>query len=83
MTASPSSTPIAMIPPARGLLNADIAVFLTAPRRVPMTTNRLSSNSFTASRAAIFSPSSIETRLAIDLPLPPGPTSGISWTFNQ
>src|SRR5438445_263498 len=29
MTESPSSTPIAMMPPARGLLNPDSAVFLT------------------------------------------------------
>ena len=28
--------------------------------------------------AAIFSPSSMDTRFAIDFPLPPGPTSGIS-----
>ena len=76
MTASPSSTPIAMMPPARGLLNADSAVFLTTPWRVPMTTNLSSSNSFTASIAAIFSPSSIDTRFAIDLPLPPGPDVG-------
>ena len=47
ITASPSSTPIAMMPPARGLLNADSAVFFTTPRRVPMTTNLSSSNSFT------------------------------------
>ena len=83
ITASPSSTPIAMMPPARGLLNADSAVFFTTPLRVPITTNLSSSNSFTASIAAIFSPSSIDTRFAIDLPLPPGPTSGISWTFSQ
>jgi hypothetical protein len=31
MTTSPSSTPIAMIPPARGLLNADNSVFFTTP----------------------------------------------------
>ena len=31
--ASPSSTPIAMMPPARGLLNADSSVFLTVPLR--------------------------------------------------
>jgi hypothetical protein len=72
-----------MMPPARGLLNADNDVFFTTPRLVPMTMNLSSSNSFTASMAAIFSPSSIDTRLAIDLPLPPGPTSGISWTFSQ
>ena len=83
ITESPSSTPMAMMPPARGLLNADSAVFLTTPRRVPITMNRSSSNSLTASSAAIRSPSSIDTRLAIDLPLPPGPTSGISWTFSQ
>ena len=38
ITASPSSMPIAMIPPARGLLNADIAVLLTTPRRDPIIT---------------------------------------------
>ena len=86
MTASPSSTPIAMMPPARGLLNAVRSVFLTTPLRVPIMTNCWPSSdgkSLTVSSAAIFSPSSIETRLAIDLPLPPGPTSGISWTLSQ
>ena len=42
-----------------------------------------SGNSLTARSAAIFSPSSIATRFAIAFPLPPGPTSGISWTFSQ
>ena len=59
MTESPSSTPIAMMPPARGLLNAVRSVFLITPLRVPMTTNCWSSsagNSLTASSAAIFSP---------------------------
>ena len=83
ITASPSSTPMAMMPPALGLLKADSAVFLTTPPRVPITTNLSSSNSFTATIAAIFSPSSIETRFAMALPLPPGPTSGTSWTFSQ
>ena len=86
MTESPSSTPIAMMPPARGLLNAERSVFLTTPLRVPIITNCCPSsagNSRTVRSAAIFSPSSIETRLAIALPLPPGPTSGISWTFSQ
>ena len=83
MTESPSSTPIAMMPPARGLLNALSSVFLITPRRVPMTMNLSSSNSLTARSAAIRSPSSIETRLAIALPRPSGPTSGISWTFSQ
>ena len=78
MTASPSSMPIAMMPPTLGLLKADSAVFLTTPRLDPMTMNLFSSNSLTVSIAAIFSPSSIDTRFAIDLPLPPGPTSGIS-----
>ena len=45
MTASPSSTSMAMMPPARGLLNADSSVFFTSPRWVPMTMNLLSSNS--------------------------------------
>ena len=53
ITASPSSTPIAMMPPARGLLNAVSAVFLMTPFRVPITTNLSSSNSFTASIAAM------------------------------
>ena len=48
-----------------------------------MTMKWLSSNSFTARSAAIFSPASSDTRFAIDLPLPPGPTSGISCTFSQ
>ena len=83
MTASPSSTPIAMMPPARGLLKAVNSVFFTTPGRVPMTMNLPSSNSLTASSAAIFSSGTIDTRLAIALPLPSGPTSGISWTFSQ
>src|SRR6267142_2270938 len=83
ITASPSSTPIAMMPPARGLLNALSSVFLTTPFRDPITMNLSSSNSFTASSAAMRSPSSIETRFAIALPRPSGPTSGISWTFSQ
>ena len=74
---------MAMMPPALGLLKADKAVFFTTPLRDPMMTKRLSSNSLTARSAAIRSPSSIETRFAIDLPFPPGPTSGISWTFSQ
>ena len=78
ITASPSSTPMAMMPAARGFRNAVRSVFLTTPRRVPITTNLPSSNSFTASSAAIFSSGSIDTRLAIALPLPSGPTSGIS-----
>ena len=36
---------MAMMPPARGLLNALSSVFLTTPRRVPMTMNLSSSNS--------------------------------------
>ncbi len=83
ITASSCSTPIAMMPPARGLLNAESSVFFTTPLRVPITMNLSSANSLTASMAAIRSPSSIDTRFAIDLPLPPGPTSGISWTFSQ
>ena len=38
ITASPSSMPIAMMPPARGLLKADSSVFLIVPLRVPITT---------------------------------------------
>ena len=83
ITASPSSMPMAMMPPARGFENAESSVFLIVPLRVPITTKRLSSNSCTASMAASFSPDSICTRLAIDLPLPSAPTSGISWTFSQ
>ncbi|MNC85926.1 hypothetical protein D3C83_15480 [compost metagenome] len=83
MTASPSSTSIAMMPPARGLLNAASSVFLISPRLVPMTTNLLSVNSLTARSAAMRSPSCIDTRLAMALPRPSGPTSGISWTFSQ
>ena len=52
-----------MMPPARGLLNALSSVFLTTPRRVPMTMNLSLSNSFTASSAAIRSPSSIDTEV--------------------
>ncbi len=84
MTASPSSTPIAMMPSARGFLNEVRSVFLMTPLRVPITTNCCPSSagkSFTASSAAIFSPSCIETRLAIALPLPPAPASGIAWTL--
>ena len=83
ITESPSSTPMAMMPPARGLLNAANSVFLTTPWRVPITTYLSGSNSFTASSAAIRSPSSIDTRLAIALPRPSGPTSGTSCTFSQ
>src|SRR5205823_11020200 len=43
------------------------ALPISTPCRVPMTMNLSSGNSFTATIAAIFSPSSIETRLAIDL----------------
>ena len=39
ITASSSSTPMAMMPPARGLLKADSSVFLTVPLRVPITMN--------------------------------------------
>src|SRR5687767_467524 len=60
---------MAMMPPARGLLNADNSVFLTTPRLLPMTMNLSSSNSFSVTSAAIRSPSSIDTRLAIAVPL--------------
>ena len=63
---------MAMMPPARGLLNADSAVFLTTPWRDPMTTNLSSSNSLTASIAAIFSPSSIDTQVGDRLALAAG-----------
>ena len=58
ITASSSSMPIAMMPPARGLANADSSVFLMVPLRVPITMKRWSSNSWTASIAASFSPCS-------------------------
>ena len=72
-----------MMPPARGLLKAVSSVFLTTPRSVPMTMNLPSSNSLTASIDAIRSSGAIDTRFAMALPLPPGPTSGISCTFSQ
>ena len=56
ITSSPASTPMAMMPPARGLANAESSVFLIVPCRVPMTTWWPSSNSRTATIAAIFSP---------------------------
>ena len=74
---------IAMMPPARGLLKADSAVFFTTPRRVPIMMNLSSSNVLTASIAAMRSPCSMETRFAIDLPLLFGPTSGIWCTLSQ
>jgi hypothetical protein len=83
MTESPSSTSMAMMPPARGLLNAESSVFFTSPSFVPMTMNLFSSNSRTVRSAAMRSPSCIDTRLAIALPRPSGPTSGISCTFSQ
>ena len=83
MTASPSSTPIAMMPPARGYRKADNWVFLTIPPMVPITMNLSASNALTASSAAIFSSGSIATRFTMALPVPPGPTSGISCTFSQ
>ena len=73
ITESPSSTPIAMMPPARGLLNPDKRRFLHDALAGAHDDELVSSNSFTASIAAIRSPSSIDTRFAIDLPLPPGP----------
>ncbi len=84
ITASPSSMPIAMMPPARGLLNADSSVFLIVPLRVPITMKLVVVELAgpPASRRSS-RPSSIDTRLAIDLPLPSAPTSGISWTFSQ
>ena len=86
ITESPSSMPIAMMPLGRGLLNADRSVFLTVPFRVPITMNCWSScsgNSFTARSAAIFSSGCSCTRFTIAFPLPPGPTSGTSWTLSQ
>ena len=44
ITASPSSMPIAMMPPARGLVNAVRSVFLIVPLRVPITMNCWSSS---------------------------------------
>ena len=41
ITASPSSMPMAMMPPARGLAKADSSVFLIVPLRVPMTMKRV------------------------------------------
>ena len=76
--------PMAMMPPARGLLNAASSVFFTVPLRVHITMNRSGvSSSRTDSSAAIFSSGCIDTRLAIALPLPAATTSGISWTLSQ
>ena len=80
---SPDAPPkggIAMMPAARGLENAVRSVFLIVPRLVPMTMKRWpssSGNSWTRRMSAIFSPSFMLTRLAIDLPLL-RPTSGTS-----
>ena len=41
------------------------------------------SKSRTAQNAAIFSPAWSGTRFTTALPLPCGPTSGISWTLSQ
>ena len=62
-------------------LNVTIYTYNSAGEVLTKTTS--GPNSLTATIAAIRSPSSMETRFAIDFPLPPGPTSGISWTFSQ
>ncbi len=70
-----------MMPAERGFENALRSVFLIVPLRVPITMNRWpssSGNACTRSSAAIFSPSAMFTRLAIDLPLLLRLTSGTS-----
>ena len=83
-TASSGSTPMAMMPPDRTCRKALRSTRLTTPRRVPMATKcRPGSvgNSLRVSSAAIFSSGSSATRLAMALPRPAGPTSGIRWTL--
>lgn len=83
ISASSASTDSAMMPPARGLPKAASSVFFTIPLLVASSTYPPAAKSRTAQKAAIFSPVCTRTRLTTALPLPCGPTSGISWTLSQ
>ncbi len=72
-----------MIPLGRGFEKAASSVFLTTPLRVARSTWPWEVKSFTEQKAAIFSPGWRLIRFTTALPLPCGPTSGISWTLSQ
>jgi hypothetical protein len=83
ITASPSSTPIAMMPPsARVAEGAQLGLLDDAGAR-PMTMNLSSSNSFTARERrdalALLHRDEVGDCLAAAV----GPDVGISWTFSQ
>ena len=75
---SPSSIFMAIIPPLRGLLKAERAVFLTIPFSVTIISLLPSSKSATLISAAICSSPFSSSRFTIALPLERRPPSGIS-----